>query len=171
MSNDVTISNGGKTVTMNNQYASSIGKANTARNTGKWYFELTQDGGGTASPFGLCSENHVNGNYPNAVGGIVFYALNGNLYVNGAYASTASWSGTAKPYTIGFAVDCDNKTVALYRNGAQIMAPTSYGSVSSSTWMVRPMMGSDATPAHTVTGRFDPADQLNAAPNGYTAGW
>ena len=52
-SNAVTITNGGKTVAMNGQGANFIGKAGTAKNAGKWYFELTQDSGGVASPFGL----------------------------------------------------------------------------------------------------------------------
>ena len=114
-----TFTNNNMTYQTNESSYYALARANTAKSSGKWYFEVTAVSG-------------IANIYSIGVAGsaTALTALNGNTATSWAYSSYSSgkkvhadWPGTAygTSYTdgdiVGVAVDFDNGTLTFYKNG------------------------------------------------------
>ena len=103
------------------------GVSSLAMSSGKWYAEVVYASGSNANIVGImnASVSDIANQDPSraSTGGVGYYALNGNKYIE----TTASAYGAT--YTtgdlIGIAVDMDNNTVEFFKNG------TSQGVIST----------------------------------------
>lgn len=116
-----TLSTDKLTYTANGTAASSGAKSNTAKTTGKWYFEVTltnlQTGGQTGIALADIAATYADMGSSLATKGIVEYLNTGDVYANGSQKGNAN-GGQRVPHTsdvIGVSVDVDNHEV-WYQN-------------------------------------------------------
>ncbi len=104
-------SNGGLTVVTTANSAQPIERSVTYVSSGKWYWEVTATFN-IADYFGVC--NRAMTTYTS---NSMFFTPSGLVWINGGYVSGLSGGTYASGDTLGIALNMDNRTISLYKNG------------------------------------------------------
>lgn len=158
----ITLSNGNLTATQggaSRAVRSTIGKA-----SGKYYWELTQTGGGEAD-WGIGNSSASLSTWlGNDANGLSYDSSDGKLYKGGVAVATGGATYTTT-HTIGIALDVTAGTVSFYKNNVAQYTAFSHGIAGT----IYAMVGSfAATPV--VTANFGATALTYTPPAGYNAG-
>jgi len=146
---NLTLSNGNLTITKTSQSSDESCQATIGTNTGKYYWEVTL-GSLTNLNLGLAAVQFLSTDPPL---NWVRYLANGGIYNNSTtlLATAASWTSGD---VIGFALDNDGDTLALYKNNSLQYTITSLrsnlGGISTST-LVSPVMYTGGTSNNSIS--------------------
>lgn len=116
----LSVSNGNLTVSAGTNSVATQSHSNIGITSGKWYWEVTPTAVAVQHYIGVCKElPTVNGNPSN----YVYWAFNGGIVNNaGTILNATNWAAND---VLGWALDLDNDTLALYKNNTLIYTVTS----------------------------------------------
>ena len=162
-----TLSNGNLTasnaVSLQNSVRATLGKS-----AGKWYWEVTVGGSGAVNecPAGIANSSMpVSTNFASDANGYGYATFVGGGYLWHSGGGTSFGSAFVGGDVIGCALDMDNGTFKVYKNG------TLQGTIATGltgTWY--PAGGSIGSNASNYTANFGASAFSYAVPSGYNAG-
>ena len=171
---NIVLSGGNLTATKTTNDALSSLRATLARSAGKYYFEVLISGGGT-SPFRLIGVANaamsLNGSLNNA-NGWAYYQEDGSKRHNGINTAYGDIYGVGD--VIGVALDLDAGLIwwakdNIWQGGGDPAAGTgeAFSGLSSETLFPAATLFRGNPTAHSVVGRFGPADFDFSPPSGF----
>ena len=116
----LSVSNGNLTVSAGTNSVASQSHSSIGITSGKWYWEVTPTSVAVQHYIGICKElPTINGNPSN----YVYWAFNGGIVNNaGTVLNATNWAAND---VLGWALDLDSDTLALYKNNTLIYTVTS----------------------------------------------
>ncbi len=137
-------------------------RASEGKDFGKWYWEINVDSA-TAGSFVVgvsTSTNNVTGKEFSTI-----YSYDGSLKY--AASSTAKYGSINAGTTLGFAIDVDNKTLSIYKNGSILVSKIDISHIPTEIYPFAAGASSMSGQSCTLTANFGSSAFKYSVPDGF----